>query len=157
MRWRRPAVFALALSVATGVAETPVWALGSSVPKTGSIVPNTTFRLSPSTTIALEKIVGWGLYLGVAYLILDPLAPNWEIEAAPLADNHVHFTLKMKRFYNGGAGEARMLFHRRAKEIVRLNEFDGYRVLEYSESLESSVLGSRRLAEGVVQLTRKGG
>ena len=146
---------ALALLVGNIGQPAPAWALGSSVPKTGSIIPNTTFRLSPSYSIALEKIVGWGLYLGVAYLVLDPLAPNWHIEEAPLGDNHVHFSLKMKRFHNGGAGEARALFHRRAKELMRLNDCDGYQVLEYSEGLESSMLGSQRTAEGVVLLTRK--
>ena len=150
---RRVAVLLAIAQIAAGAP--PAWALGSSVPKTGTFIPETTFHLSPSTSIALEKIVGWGLYLGVAYLILDPLAPNWEIEAAPLGDHHVHFSLKMKRFYNGGAGEARQLFHRRARELVRLNGYDAYQVLEYSESLESSLLGSQRKAEGVVLLTRK--
>lgn len=121
----------------------------------GALVANKTIRLAPSTSIALEKIVNWGLYAGVAYLVLDPLAPNWEIEAAPLDDGHVHLSLKMRRYYAGGAGEARQVFHRRAKELVRLNGFDGYQVLEYSEAMESSVLGSQRTAMGVVRLTRE--
>jgi hypothetical protein len=154
----RIALPTLALAVLVGNVGQPMpaWALGSSVPQTGSIIPNTTFKLSPSASIALEKLVGWGAYVGVAYLILDPLAPNWQIEEAPLGDNHVHFSLKMKRFYSGGAGEARALFHRRAKELMRLNGFDGYQVLEYSEGLDSSMLGSQRTAEGVVLLTKKG-
>ncbi len=151
------AAVTLVLLVGNAGQPAPAWALGSSVPKTGSIIPNTTFRLSPSYSIALEKIVGWGIYLGVAYLVLDPLAPNWEIEEAPLGDNHVHFSLKMKRFHTGGAGEARAVFHRRAKELMRLNEFDSYQVMEYSEGLDSSLLGSQRTAEGVVLLTKKAG
>jgi hypothetical protein len=131
------------------------WALGSTVPLTGTIVPNTTLRLSPSVSIALEKIVGWGIYTGIAYLILDPMAPNWQIEETPLGDERIHFSLKMKRYYTGGAGEARALFHRRAKELMRLNGFDAYQVVEYSEGLDSSMLGSQRTAEGVVMLTRK--
>lgn len=131
--------------------------LANTIPPSGTIVPNTTLRLAPSTSIALEKVVGWGIYLGIAYLVLDPLAPNWRIEEAPLGDDHVHFSLTMKRFYTGGAGEARALFHRRAKELARLNGFDGYEVVEYSEGLNSSLLGSQRTAEGVVRLTRKPG
>ena len=122
----------------------------------GSLIPDTTLRLSVSNSIALEKVVGWGLYAGIAYLVLDPLTPNWHIEEAALGDDHVHMFLKMKRFYAGGAGEARAVFHRRAKEVMRLNGFDGYQVLEYNESLESSVLGSQRTAEGVVVMTRSG-
>ena len=97
----------------------------------------------------------WGALAGAAYLVLDPLAPNWDIEEAPLGDDHVHFSLKMKRYYAGGAGEARAVFDRRAKELMRLNEFDDYQVVEYTESLDSSILGSQRKAEGVVLLTRK--
>jgi hypothetical protein len=126
-----------------------------SFPNSGTMIPNATLKVSPSLSIALEKVVIWGALAGAAYLVLDPLSPNWDIEEAPLGDEHVHFSLKMKRFYAGGAGEARVVFNRRAKELMRLNEFDGYQVVEYSESLDSSVLGSQRKAEGVILLTRK--
>jgi hypothetical protein len=124
-------------------------------PSSGSFIPNYTLQLSPTTAVALEKLVVWGALAGTAYLILDPLSPNWEIEEAPLGDRHVHFSLRMKRFYAGGAGEAQAVLHRRAKELMRLNGFDGYQVVEYQESLDSSVLGSQRVAVGVVKMTRK--
>lgn len=129
--------------------------LPANIPYQGSLIPNTVFKLTPKISFSLEKLVGWGAYAGIAYLVLDPLAPNWNIEEAPMADNHVHFSLKMKRYYSGGAGEARAVFHRRAKELASLNGFDGYRVVEYSEGMESSVLGSQRTAEGVVVMTMK--
>jgi hypothetical protein len=126
-----------------------------SIPSSGTLIPNATLKVSPAISIALEKVIYWGGVAGLAYLVLDPLAPNWDIEEAPLGSDHIHFSLKMKRFYAGGAGEARAVFNRRAKELMRLNEFDGYQVVEYSESLDSSVIGSRRRAEGVILLTRK--
>lgn len=126
-----------------------------SIPSTGTVLPNATLKLSPSISIALEKVVIWGALAGAAYLVLDPLAPNWDIQETPLGDHHVHFSLKMKRYYVGGAGEARAVFARRAKELMRLNEFDDYQVVEYTESLDSSILGSQRKAEGVILLTRK--
>jgi len=129
---------------------------GSTIPRTGSFVPDKTLQLTPSFGIPLEKLVFWGAYAGAAYLILDPLAPNWEIEEAPLPDNHIHLALKMKRFYAGGAGEARLVFQRRARDLVQYGGFDGYEVIEYSESLESSILGSQRVTEGVIRLTGKG-
>lgn len=144
-------VFALA---ACGGWEVPT-RLDGSLPRKGTIIPDSTLKLTPSTSIALEKIVNWGIYAGIAYLVTDPLAPNWHIEEAPLGESHVHFSLRMKRYYAGGAGEARAVFNRRAKEIAQLNGFDGYQVVEYTEGLESSVLGSQRTAEGVVRLTRK--
>lgn len=150
---RAPLVVAPLLAV--GVATGPTWAIDTNwVPGDRPFIPDVIFKLSPSTTIALEKIVNWSIYAGVAYLVLDPLAPNWQVEAAPLGDNHVHLSMKMKRFHNGGAGEARAVFHRRAKELMRLNDFDAYKVLEYSEGMESSLLGSQRTAEGVVVLSR---
>ncbi|MBI4995853.1 MAG: hypothetical protein HZC22_02950 [Rhodocyclales bacterium] len=126
-----------------------------SIPSSGTLIPNYTLQVAPSISVALEKVVYWGALAGIAYLVLDPLAPNWDIEEAPLGANHIHFSLRMKRFYAGGAGEAHSVFHRRAKELMRLNGFDGYKVVEYEEALESSVLGSQRTAVGVVMLTRK--
>lgn len=145
------------VSVAAGILG--VWgSLGyaqSYVPSNGSVIADKILRLSPSISIPLEKMVYWGVLGGIAYAVLDPFAPNWEIEEAPLGSDHVHFSLQMRRYYNGGAGEARQLFNRRARELMRLNEFDDYRVVEYNESLESSLLGSRRKAEGVVQLLHR--
>lgn len=127
--------------------------LSGNIPRQGTVVPNSTVQVSPSLAIPLEKIVFWGIYAGTAYLILDPLAPNWEIEEATLPNHHIHLALKMKRYYAGGAGEARMVFQRRAKELVQYGGFDSYEVLEYSEGMESSVLGSKRVSEGVIRLT----
>lgn len=114
-----------------------------------------TVNLAPSLSVQTEKLVFWGIYAGVAYLVLEPWAPNWEIEEAKFPGDHYKMTLHMKRYYAGGAGEAREVFHRRAKELVREGGFDSYSVVEYTEGLDSSVLGSRRTAEGVVALARK--
>lgn len=95
----------------------------------------------------------WGVYPGVAYLILDPLAPNWEVELIPMPDDHVQISMKMKRYYNGGAGEARQIFQRRARDLMRYGEFSGYEVREYSEGIDSSLIGSQRVATGVIHLT----
>lgn len=130
--------------------------LAGDIPRTGSVVPNTSFQVTPLLSIPLEKIVYWGAYAGAAYLILDPYAPNWDIEEATLPKNQFHLALKMRRYYSGGAGEARAVFHRRAKELVQYGGFEGYEVLEYNESLESSVLGSQRVAQGVIRLTGTG-
>ena len=124
------------------------------IPSSGALLPNNNIQITPSVAITLEKLVFWGAYAGAAYLILDPLAPNWEIEQAAFPDSHYHFSLKMKRFYAGGAGESRMVFHQRAKELMRQSGYDGYQVLEYTEGMESSVLGSQRVSQGVIRLTR---
>jgi hypothetical protein len=129
-------------------------ALDGNFPAQGPILPDTALNLTKSVQVPLEKIVNWGLYAGAAWLILDPLAPNWEIEQASFPERHFHLSLKMKRVYAGGAGEARVVFHQRAKDLMRQNGFDSYAVVEYSEGLESSILGSQRVARGVIQLVR---
>lgn len=107
-----------------------------------------------AASFPLEKTVYWGAWAGAAWLILDPLAPNWDIHEARFPENHMHFQLSMKRYYSGGAGEARVVFHRRAKELMRAGGFTNYEVLEYNEGMESSMLGARRSAEGVVRFIR---
>lgn len=129
--------------------------LDGNFPAQGPIIPDTSLNLTRSLQIPLDKVVAWGLYAGAAWLILDPLAPNWEIEQANFPDRHYHLSLKMKRLYSGGAGEARVVFHQRAKELMRQNGYDTYAVVEYTEGLESSLLGSQRVAQGVIQLTRR--
>lgn len=128
--------------------------INGTLPRQGTIIPDTTLNVAPSVAIQLEKVVYWGMYAGVAYLILDPWAPNWEIEQTQFPADQYHLSLHMKRVYAGGAGEARLVFQRRAKDLMRERGYDGYQVLEYSEGLESSVLGSQRTAEGVIRLTK---
>ena len=145
----------VALAAAALVAGCGSSRLEGTFPGGGSLIPDASLALTPSTTIQLDKLVNWGLYAGIAYLITDPLTPNWHIEQAGFPDDHFHLSLQMKRYYAGGAGEARAVFHRRAKELARSGGFDGYDVVEYSEELESSLLGSQRVASGVIRLTGK--
>jgi len=156
-RMRFLPVLALALLLAACGAWQVPSNLNGNLPRKGSIVPDTNISLTPSLSIRLEKLMYWGTYASAAYLILDPLAPNWEIEEAAFPDQHYAMALHMKRYYSGGAGEARVVFHRRAKELVRLGGYAGYEVLDYTESIESSVLGAQRVAAGTIQLTKKSG
>jgi hypothetical protein len=143
------AVIALALALAAcGTVRT--------IPSNGALVPDWSLQLTPDLNVALDKIVYWGAYAGVAYLVLDPLTPNWEIEEAKFTDNRYHLAMRMKRYYAGGAGEARVVFNRRAAELVRAHGATSYQILEYSEGMESSVLGSRRVGAGVIELATAG-
>lgn len=102
----------------------------------------------------LEKTIYWGAWAAAAYFVLDPFSPNWDIQEARFPEDHVHFQIAMKRYYSGGAGEARVVFHRRAKELMRAGGFGNYEVVEYNEGMESSMLGAKRTAEGVVRFLR---
>ncbi len=142
---------AVALGIVSGCSSGPP-VVGTATP---TLIPDKSVNVSASTSIALDKLIYWGGFAAAAYVILDPLAPNWDIEEAAFPDNKYYMTLKMKRYYNGGAGEARMIFQQRAKSLMLRAGFDSYQVLEYNESLDSSVIGSQRVAQGVIALLRK--
>jgi hypothetical protein len=124
----------------------------STIPREGSLIPATDIALSPTTTITLEKIVYWAGVGAIAYYVLDPFSPNWDIEEAQFPNDRYHLSLKMKRYYSGGAGEARVVFNRRARELASAGGFSGYKILEYSEGMESSIAGSQRVSYGVIAL-----
>ncbi len=153
-RCRLPLCAVLLLGLAGCAGYPGPTGFSGSLPAKGPIIPDTTLNISNSVQFPLEKLIYWGAYAGAAYLILDPLAPNWEIEQAAFPDSHYHFSLKMKRVYAGGAGESRVVFHQQAKELMRQGGYDGYQVLEYTEGIESSVMGSQRVSQGVIRLTR---
>jgi hypothetical protein len=126
----------------------------STYPSNGAVIPGTQLQVSPSYVLPLEKVIYWGAVAAVAYYVTDPLAPNWEIREAAFPGDHYRMSLRMKRFYTGGAGEARVVFNRRADELMRKGGFDAYQIVDYSEGLESSMIGSQRVSEGTILLTR---
>jgi hypothetical protein len=121
----------------------------------GPLIPNVNINVGSSVSYPLEKLVYWSGWVGIAYKVLSD--PNWEIDETRFPENHMHFQLSMKRFYSGGAGEARLAFHRRAKELMRAGGFNHYEIVEYSEGMDSSPLGAKRTAEGVVRFSKIAG
>lgn len=119
----------------------------------GGLVPASDIALTPTLSVTLEKLLYWGGVGAIAYYVVDPHAPNWEIQEAQFPDDHYMLSMKMKRYYTGGAGEARQVFNRRARDLANVSGFSGYKVLEYSEALDSNAIGSQRTAEGVIVLT----
>ena len=84
----------------------------------------------------------------------DPFSSNWQVEETLLPGRQVRIELSMKRFYSGGAGEARAMFERRAKALMHAGGYTGYEVVEYAEALDSSVFGGKRTATGLIRLIR---
>ena len=84
---------------------------------------------------------------GAFYLYKD----NWTLEETQAGGNKYRITLKKNMLRQDGDSEASMLFKRRAGEIVAENGFDGYRIMEYSEGIESAAFGAQRVAQGVIQ------
>ncbi len=63
-------------------------------------------------------------------------------------------TLKRDRFANSGDGEARVLFRQHAERIVTAQSCSGYRIVEFHERYDSKLIGSQRVAEGLIACVR---
>jgi hypothetical protein len=98
---------------------------------------------NPSPRIPFAAALGAGAY----YLYKD----NWTLEEIQAGDDKFRITLKKNMLRHDGDSEADMLFKRRAREIVAELGYDGYRIMEYNEGIESAALGSQRVAHGVIQ------
>ena len=147
---KAPLIAALALALAAAGCST----LDRSLPsRTSSFIPNTQLRLTPGYTTTPEKLIYFAGAAYVAYLVLDPMAPNWEIEEAKLSDDTYFLGMKKMRTRAGGEGEARMVFRRRAEQLARAGGFAGYDIVSYSEGIQSDLI-AQRVGEGVVQLRR---
>lgn len=112
------------------------------------LLPDKVLKLTPSVTLSLENLAGAAL----VFAVIDPLAPNWEIETRSLDRRRFTVSLTMKAFTTGGDGEAYQVFVREAGRIARDGGATDYRIAAYSEGLESRTLAARRVAHGVVEL-----
>lgn len=124
-------------------------------PRSSPVIPAASIRISEGYAVSLEKIVTVAGVAAAVYLVLDPLAPNWQIEQANLPDDNFLFALRMKRFHTGGDGEARQVLHRRARELARSQGYAGYEVVRFEEALDSAMLGTQRTVEAEIRLTGK--
>ena len=98
---------------------------------------------NPSLRTPFVAALGAGAY----YLYKD----NWTLEEIQAGDDKFRITLKKNMLRHNGDSEAGMLFKRRAGEIADELGYDGYRIMEYSEGIESAALGPQRVAHGVIQ------
>lgn len=100
-------------------------------------------------------VTGAGL-LGAAALTLiyEPFSANWSVEEKALGDETYHLSLRAKRFRTGGDGEAIQIFKRRALQLQQEGGFSGYRILSYTEGIESGTPVAQRYSEGTIRLVR---
>lgn len=98
---------------------------------------------SPGPRLAFSAALGAGVF----YLYKD----NWTLEETQTGNDKFRITLKKNMLRQDGDSEADMLFKRRAGEIVAELGYDGYRIMEYDEGIESAALGAQRVAHGVIQ------
>lgn len=123
-------------------------------PKNSTLIPNVKIGLSPSNTISLEQLAYGAAGAALLYYVFDPLAPNWEISEAKLADDVYRLSLKMKRFHTGGDGEALMIVKRRATQLKYEKGFADFQLVELNEGIESSTPIAQRYSEAIVRLVK---
>lgn len=116
-----------------------------------SFIPDTKLRLTPGYTTTPEKLIYFAGAAYLAYVVLDPMAPNWTIEEAQLSEDTYYLGMKKMRTRPGGEGEARMVFRRRAEQLARAGGYAGYDIVSYSEGIQSELI-AQRVGEGVIQL-----
>jgi hypothetical protein len=112
------------------------------------LIPDKLLRLSPSLAPPLEAVAA-GVIL---FALIDPLAPNWEVEARPLGEGRYLLALTMKRFVSGGDGEAHQVMQRAAERLRREAGAAAYAVAAYSEGIDSGLPASRRVARALIEL-----
>jgi len=125
----------------------------STLENTGSksaLIPNQALNISNSLSISLESMAAGALL----FAVMDPLAPNWQIEQTRLGENRFRIALKKKRFTTGGDGEAAPAFYRRAEQIAGEMGAGRYRVVEFTEGIDSAVPIAQRIAQGIVEIIR---
>jgi len=126
----------------------------TSIPNTGYLLPNGTINVTPSIRYSFEQIAV-GLAAGaVLNTIYDPMAPNWNIEEKTLNDDTYYLSMRAKSFRIGGDGEAMQILKRRAVQLQRERGYAAYRILDYSEGIESSTPLTHRVSEGTIQLVK---
>ena len=106
----------------------------------------------PESTLGLPGEVFSPSSAALLYIIYDPLAPNWSIKEQALTGDTYRLALRAKSFRTGGDGEAIQIVKRRALQLQREKGFSAYRILEYTEGVESSTPFTHRISEGTIQL-----
>lgn len=119
------------------------------------LIPNKTLQLTATTSVSLASLAAAAVVGAAAYVVYDPLVPNWEIEESKLNEETYRLSLKMKRFHTGGAGESLQIFKRRAAQLQFEQGYGGYQILEYTEGIDSQTIGARRVGEGVVRMVQR--
>jgi hypothetical protein len=126
--------------------------LGGSVPRHGSLIPNTRVQLTPGYATTVEKLTLTAAAAAALYYVYEPLDPNWEGADLPVSNEIYRISLRMKRFHTGGDGEALQVARRYAEQLQVARGASGYTIVEFAQGIESSTPIARRIAEAIVRL-----
>ena len=109
----------------------------------------------PSSALGLPSNLISRSNAAILYLIYDPLAPNWSIKEKQLSEDVFYVSMRAKSFRTGGDGESMQILKRRARQLQLEKSYASYRILDYSEGIESSTPLTHRVSEGTFQLVKE--
>jgi hypothetical protein len=116
------------------------------------IIPDETIELTATQSYPLSDVVAAAAVVAIAWYVVDPLAPNWQVMEGRSADNRWHIDLRKKNFTTGGDGEAIELLHRHAARLAELQGYRRYQILSYKEGVQSDMPFAHRWARGEIEL-----
>ena len=116
------------------------------------IIPDHTFKLTAGQSLSTAELLGVAAVAAAVYYVVDPLAPNWEVGGTKVSDNRWRIAMQMKRFTTGGNGEAVMLLHREAERLAAANGYRAYKILGWSEGVQSDMPIGYRWGRGEIEL-----
>jgi hypothetical protein len=116
------------------------------------LTPDETVMVTASENYSPAQAPGASAPIAAAYYDVDPIAPNWEIVEGRLADNRYRIAMRKKRWTTGGDGEAIELLHRRAERLAQAQGYRDYRILSWTEGVQSDMPIAQRWARGEVEL-----
>lgn len=122
--------------------------------ETGAVAGALAIFGHPVSALGLPGEVFSAQQSALLYIIYDPLAPNWSIKERALGKDSYYISLRAKSFRTGGDGEAIQILKRRAMQLKRERGYDDFRIVDYSEGIESSTPFTHRYSEGTIQLVR---
>ena len=109
----------------------------------------------PVSALGLPGEIFSNANTALLFIIYDPLAPNWSIDERPLKSDTYYLSMRAKSFRTGGDGESLQIVKRRASQLLREKGYDSYRILDYSEGVESSTPFTHRVSEATIQLLKQ--
>ena len=116
------------------------------------IIPDETIHLTSTIAWPLADVLMTVAVIGVLYVVMDPLAPNWEIHETKLSDVRYRIEMRKKRVTTGGDGESIDLFHRQAEQIAAQLKAPGYTIVSWNEGVESEFPIARRWSRGEIEV-----
>ena len=116
------------------------------------IIPDDSIDLTATQSYPLSDVIGVAAIAAAAWIIVDPLAPNWDVAEGKVTDNHWRIAMRKKNFTTGGDGEAIELLHRHAAQLAERQGYRSYRIMTWTEGVQSDMPLAHRWARGDIEL-----